>query len=211
MGMTGSAERGRASTDSALNVPSATDRRLRRWLTPDRDAHNDGPRTPFNPTRTGDLRRPRGPSPHAARQRRCCKSPTMRLVPSTPARERGGRRRGRTQMLQGPAAGREDEHRASNSASQVAATSMHARGRRRSVGLGVASAIRGPIKAVFEVLHPFPQSRYGLFDRFESALSVRCECRDVLAADAGVVRCHAETPRWCWLRPRRCTRRGHRL
>jgi len=60
--------------------------------------------------------------------------------------------------------------------------------------LGVASAIRALVKAVFDALHAFSQSRYGLFERFKSALSVRRERRVVWAADASVVRCHAETP-----------------
>src|SRR5262245_16964687 len=64
----------------------------------------------------------------------------------------------------------------------------------RASVLGVASAIRGLVKAVFDALHAFSQSRYGLFERFKSALSVRRERRDVWAADASVVRCHAETP-----------------
>src|SRR5262252_535906 len=73
--------------------------------------------------------------------------------------------------------------------------------------LGVASAIRGLVKAVFDALHAFSQSRYGLFEGFKSALSVRREHRDVWAADASVVRCHAVTP-CCCRRLLRCTRRG---
>jgi len=64
----------------------------------------------------------------------------------------------------------------------------------RASVLGVASAIRGLVKAVFDALHAFSQSRYGFFERFKSALSVRREHRDVWAADASVVCCHAETP-----------------
>ena len=73
----------------------------------------------------------------------------------------------------------------------------------RAAVLGVASAIRGLVKAVFDALHPFFQSRYGLFEGFKSALSVRREHGNVWAADASVVRCHCIDPRGCWRRLRR--------